>query len=427
MEAAKWKFTSSELQSIVSRAIRQSAEPSSIRLLPVNTLDNELPHELERLEALQAELKTKYKLQVRRRNNLLTGLAAHADGGREINARSLRNLVDDLQDVSHTLDQVSEDLYFARDQAAQLVALEVTHAGSALAMALRKLNASYLKRSAQVQALQEQINALEAEREEAWSEAQRVAQDLDDLNDVLQDVHPGNSAISASRRSSRVLASRKSSIRVSKAGLRRSSSISGRRSRASMGSQFCASGIPTGSLPSSAFQSDLVIPPVPPVPHVMPLGINTKDLSARSSGEFLTCRVSDCGTDLESFHFAPAYTSDFSPSEETHALHEAQRELCTMLGISIQDIRRPRQRPSSMSASPDSVPSRMSLVPIPRPQPRLRPRSEIIGSRASAAHRDMGVLDAFQSLPPDDVSLPANDRTEELWADCGLCFSSSEI
>ena len=67
MEAAKWTFTSSQLQDIVSRAIRQSAEASSIRLLRLEILDNEIPEEKGRLEAQRTELLSRYKSWARRR------------------------------------------------------------------------------------------------------------------------------------------------------------------------------------------------------------------------------------------------------------------------------------------------------------------------------------------------------------------------
>ena len=43
-----------ELQETVSRAIRQSAAESFIRVVPIQTMDVELPQELERLEQVRA-------------------------------------------------------------------------------------------------------------------------------------------------------------------------------------------------------------------------------------------------------------------------------------------------------------------------------------------------------------------------------------
>ena len=50
LEAAQWTFTSEQLQETVSRAIRQSAAESFIRIVSTQTVDVELPEELERLD-----------------------------------------------------------------------------------------------------------------------------------------------------------------------------------------------------------------------------------------------------------------------------------------------------------------------------------------------------------------------------------------
>jgi len=90
LDAAKWTFTSAQLQGIVSRAIRQSAEPSLIRLLPLETLDDEIPPEVERLETQSSYLKLRYKALARRRANLLEALAIHVDGSEEGSGVGLR-------------------------------------------------------------------------------------------------------------------------------------------------------------------------------------------------------------------------------------------------------------------------------------------------------------------------------------------------
>ena len=50
LDAAQWTFTSDQLQETVSRAIRQSAAESFIRVVSTQTVDVELPEELERLD-----------------------------------------------------------------------------------------------------------------------------------------------------------------------------------------------------------------------------------------------------------------------------------------------------------------------------------------------------------------------------------------
>ncbi|KAJ6612817.1 hypothetical protein B0H10DRAFT_1952060 [Mycena sp. CBHHK59/15] len=211
MDAAKWTFSSAQLQGIVSRAIRQSAEASSIRLLRLETVDTDIPEELHRLDMQRTDVKTRWT---------------------------------SLCDV---------------------------HSASALAMALRKLNASFLKQIAEAAALRTQVESLQAERDEAWSQAVDVANDYDDLNGRIEMGSPGPS--SYNKRSSRVLASRRSSIRVSKAGLRSSS----RRSSVSNFSAQRASS--SSGLPSATMED---IPPVPPIPRHRPQDIMT-DLPSRTS------------------------------------------------------------------------------------------------------------------------------------------------
>lgn len=280
IEAAKWTFTSEQLQSIVSRAIRQSAEASSIRLLPLDVLDGELPKEYERLEALSTEIRTQYKIQVRKRRMLQHSLGIYAEGSAKSDSATVMRLLEELAEVSTICDQLSEELFSTTDQLAQLSKLSDRHSASALAMALRKLNTSFLKQTAEMAALREEVATLNAERDEAWKQAEEIAQDLDDLNDQMDvsgAVSP-SSLKSSSRRSSRVSIARKNSVRASKAGLRSSSSQ--RRSvRSSSGSASLRVNMSAGA--RSTFSSDDV-PPVPPIPHRDHSGFDS-DRSHRSS------------------------------------------------------------------------------------------------------------------------------------------------
>lgn len=52
LETAQWTLSSPELQEIVSRAIRKTAQESFIRLLSLKTLDEELVAEMERLDTV---------------------------------------------------------------------------------------------------------------------------------------------------------------------------------------------------------------------------------------------------------------------------------------------------------------------------------------------------------------------------------------
>ncbi|KAK2462753.1 hypothetical protein APHAL10511_005271 [Amanita phalloides] len=53
------------------------------------------------------------------------------------------------------------------------------HWGSSLAVALRKLNRSYGKRTVELNKSREKISQLEAQLEDAWKEAERLAQEMD--------------------------------------------------------------------------------------------------------------------------------------------------------------------------------------------------------------------------------------------------------
>ncbi|KAI0052364.1 hypothetical protein FA95DRAFT_1389439 [Auriscalpium vulgare] len=368
MEAAKWTFSSEQLQSIVSTAIRQSAEASSIRLLPPQQLNVDVPQEIDRLAAVESELKVKHKLQVRRRETLLSSISAQLEG--QEGAYTIRSKLDDVAEVSDNLDQIADDLYTTRDQAAQLDLLMAVHSASALAMALRKLNTSFLKRTAEVQGLRQHIAALEAERDEAWSQAQQVAQDLDDLNESIQDDSADGErrhSRSHSRHSSRVMASRKSSLRASKAGLR-----SSRSHRGSMASQVATSRMSYMSSAGTPSFTPAEVPPVPRIPlHRNSIGIVTTGLSSHNSG---------------------MYNSGFSSTSESHALAQAQMDLYRMLGLPIQEAKDPRTRRSSLSQLTTPSSGRLRGTPTGSP----RPVSD------GGGHRRTQSLDALEALISDD-------------------------
>ncbi|KAG5635629.1 hypothetical protein H0H81_010576 [Sphagnurus paluster] len=271
MEAAKWTFTSTQLQAIVSRAIRQSSEPSSIRLLQLDTLDNEIPVEIERLEGLRTDTKTKYKSLAKRRANLLESLTNCIDGlDQEGSAYAIR-LVEDLKEVSGAMDKLTEELHSLDEQLSQLAQLCQGHSTSALAMALRKLNSSFLKQFSEAQALRQQVTALEAERDEAWQQAEDVAHDYEDLKSgKIESPNPQN-------RFTRVMAQRKSSVRATMAGLRPSPNAHSHHRTTSN-----TSGLGTSASSSSRTTHTESPPPVPPIPRRRPVDIMT-NLPLRSS------------------------------------------------------------------------------------------------------------------------------------------------
>ena len=290
MEAAQWTLTSQQLQHIVSTAIRQSADASAIRILPEETLERGLPEEIDRLDALAGELKIRYKLNVRKRNTLLANVSRIAEST-ELgeSAAAVGRMMDELSEVTESLDQTAEDLYMVTDQLAQLVHLRDVHQRSALAMALRKLNSSFLKQVGEVQRLREQVATLEAERDEAWREAQEVAQEFDDFTDrIMADSVPtpggangkdrDKESLTPSRRSSRVMVARKNSQRASKAGLRSMHRHSGwsTTSRKDRDTGSCATS-PTVWSSSSRGQD---ISPLSPIPMRF-----SGDLPPRSSDE----------------------------------------------------------------------------------------------------------------------------------------------
>ncbi|KAF9491527.1 hypothetical protein BDN71DRAFT_1510293 [Pleurotus eryngii] len=323
LEAAKWTFSSAELQQIVSRAIRQSAEASSFRLLQLATLDNDISQEMERLKTQQAEIRTKYKLSSRRRRGLLDALTGHLEGSVvEYSAPTLR-IVDELADTCLQLDELTEDLDSVDEQLSQLTSLCEVHSSSALAMALRKLNTSFLKQMQENKALKEQIETLQAERDEAWKQAQEVANDYDDLTGRIDSAVPD----SAGCRSSKVMAVRKSSIRASKAGLRSTSSFrrSQRSSVSSNGQRNSVASV------SALAVSPNEVPPVPPIPRRKPFDIVT-DIPTRTS--------------------STAYSNGVTPTSETRALVRAQEELYDMLGITLRETHTALRRSHSVSDRP---------------------------------------------------------------------------
>lgn len=217
LDVAKLVLSSEELQSTVSHAIRQSARSSSIRLLRPEEVQAEIPIELGRLEARRGEIKAQIVSLKRAREQLLSSLASQSE---DTHAQSfVRQLVEDLRNVSSRLDKLAQDFDAAGEQIMRLTSILHIHQSSALSMALRKLNNSFQRKCAETEDLRERVAETEAERNEAWQHASAVAQELDDMCAKSEGPTPVSS-----RRSSRVLASRKSSMRVSKAGLRRSSS-----------------------------------------------------------------------------------------------------------------------------------------------------------------------------------------------------------
>ncbi|PPQ63113.1 hypothetical protein CVT24_005824 [Panaeolus cyanescens] len=187
LDAALWTVDSDELQTIVSRAIRGSAQESSIRLVTLENLDKVLPAELERLDNLRLVTQSKYRFLCHRRamlfqalNSTSLGPQKDADGTPVVS-----KLTAQLAETIGECDQHLAEVINITDQIGQIHRLMDIHSGSALAIALRKLNGSYARRTADLKATKERIAELEAELEDAWKEAEKMAQELDDYEAAI--------------------------------------------------------------------------------------------------------------------------------------------------------------------------------------------------------------------------------------------------
>ena len=187
---------------------------------------------------------------MRKRWQLLGALAGHLEDAVTVGTAS--RTLEELADVTLEHDQLADELHCTAEQLSQLKSLRDIHHSSALAMALRKVNSAFLHQVEEKQKLHERIEALEAERDEGWKQAEDVAMEYDRMVEASK----GSATRATNRRSAHVSAVRKSSIRRSKAGLRLSSS---RRSSANNASGTRCS-MPG---PRSAFED---IPAVPPIP-----------------------------------------------------------------------------------------------------------------------------------------------------------------
>lgn len=133
---------STELQNMVSRAIRSSASTSFIRLLSEENLDKVLPAELERLDTLKAVTQSKYRFLVQRRTMLFQALNSASLGQQkdgEDGVSVVSRLTLQLADTVTECDKNLEQLLQISDQIAQINKLMEVHWSSALAIALRKV------------------------------------------------------------------------------------------------------------------------------------------------------------------------------------------------------------------------------------------------------------------------------------------------
>ncbi|KAL5520648.1 hypothetical protein ACEPAF_2649 [Sanghuangporus sanghuang] len=263
LEAAKWTFSSAQLQAIVRSAIEDSAQASSIRLLPRDVLD-ELPTTVSKLESRRTDLQNDYKVTVRRRRSIIQHLASLSSNSPRTDAMVIVRDVEELACVTTAGDKIVEQLHEIDDQITQVHRLRDVHQASALAVALRKLNSSLLRQTSEMEKLRSALTNLYAERDEAWRKAEELERELDAAYEHVDSGRP--KSVSSSRRSSRVSLARRSSSRTSKAGLRLSGFSNHRASHRSSNSSLY---VHHSSSARTTFSSD-IIPPVPPLPNLDP-------------------------------------------------------------------------------------------------------------------------------------------------------------
>ncbi|KIO30786.1 hypothetical protein M407DRAFT_20111 [Tulasnella calospora MUT 4182] len=175
LEAAERAYSAEQLQRIVTQAIQASSENLSIRLLPPDVLERDLPEEVYRLELRRANVKARYNAQIRRRRVLLRSLPLYIDG---TDPETAGRLIKQLEECTEACDELSEELYQVTDQFGQLTEVTLRHDASALSLGIQRLNRSYKEIRGTKIGLQLDLTTVEAERDEAWALAEELEQKL---------------------------------------------------------------------------------------------------------------------------------------------------------------------------------------------------------------------------------------------------------
>lgn len=170
LDAAHWTLTSTELQHLVSSAIRQSAKEQLIRLLPPSVIDTRMPEDAANIERSWDTAAARWRFEAHRRNMLLRALSASGADN---------DLLTQLSVTLSNLDLHAQSLLHAATHRAQLASARDTHRASALAVALRKLNASYARRTRDLDRARAHIAVLRDEVYEAWKLAEEKAAKVD--------------------------------------------------------------------------------------------------------------------------------------------------------------------------------------------------------------------------------------------------------
>ncbi|KAH0836832.1 hypothetical protein J3R83DRAFT_8608 [Lanmaoa asiatica] len=193
LEAAQWTFSSSELQEIVSKAIRLSARESFVRLLSLQALEVDIVQESERLDAERAAAQAKWRFEVGRRTMLMqalnssaassapngssngTGAGASENGG----GNPITGFIGQLASSIASCDSLLSSILHFSDQQSQIALIQHQHWASALGVALRKLNRAHERQAQELKSAQTRVQTLEDELEEAWREAEKMAIEFD--------------------------------------------------------------------------------------------------------------------------------------------------------------------------------------------------------------------------------------------------------
>ncbi|KAH9971053.1 hypothetical protein BGW80DRAFT_523558 [Lactifluus volemus] len=139
-----------------------------------------MPEDAARIEHSWDTAAARWRFEAHRRNMLLRALAASGADS---------DLLGQLSSTLSNLDMHAQDLLHSAVHRTQLTTARDTHRASALAVALRKLNASYARRTRDLDKARSQIAALRGDVDEAWKVAVEQAAELGKLKAVAPDLH----------------------------------------------------------------------------------------------------------------------------------------------------------------------------------------------------------------------------------------------
>ena len=138
-----------------------------------------MPEDAADIERTWDTAAARWRFEAHRRNMLLRALSASGADN---------DLLTQLSVTLSNLDFHAQSLLHAASHRAQLAAARDTHRASALAVALRKLNASYARRTRDLDKARAHIAVLRGEAEEAWRVAEEQADKVDKFKAVAMGV-----------------------------------------------------------------------------------------------------------------------------------------------------------------------------------------------------------------------------------------------